>query len=263
MSNTIDNTLSWIDGMPPNFSELVKNINVFLDLPADSSDISRKISHNFTSSPDQLKVAENIYQFIKYFDMFRNLKELLKVIKQVILANFDICENASDFQELLIKSILLRITEIYIDYAKFTDKEKILKTLSQSLEVLAPSALIINLGLMVKPIFTDTAYIEKSKQEESIEMTPVIDSSETALKIKSEIDKWIKAQSINIDQQDLLKGKLESEIDRIATKYGLNKTDPHYNRVRNECNEMLNMQLTAMSLIMDLGDEDLSPQPIH
>jgi len=249
--------------MPPNYDELVKNINTFLDLPVDSNEISKKISDNFTGLPDKQKIAEAIFQFIKYFDMFRNLKELLKVVKQIIHANFEICENSADFQELLVKSILLRITEIYIDYAKFTDKEKILKTLSQSLEVLAPSALIINLGLMVKPIFTDTAYIEKSRQDDAVEVITAIDSSEIALKIKSDVDKWIKSQSINIDQQDLLKGQLDSELNRIASKCGLATTDPHFIRVRNECNEMLNMQLTAMSLIMDFGDEDLSPQPIN
>jgi hypothetical protein len=194
--------------------------------------------------------------------MFRNLKELLKVIKETITQSFDMSENVNDFGDMLVKSILLRIIEIYLENSKImADKEKILKTLSTSLEVLAPSALIINLGLMVKPIFSDPTYLEKKSKEDQVSIN-VVDRSDIALKIKSSIDQWIKSQTLNIDMQDEIKDKMVKEFIDLSKKFGLESTSPHYQQILLESTEMLNMQLTAISLMMDFGDEDLSPQPI-
>jgi hypothetical protein len=186
----------------------------------------------------------------------------LKILHEIIISSFDIIESPSELQETLLKSVLLRITEIYIDYSQFPDKEKILKTLSQSLEILAPSALIINLGLMVKPVFSDPNYIEKQKVEEVYNVEK-IDSSEIALRIKSEIDSWIKMQRLIVDEQEMLRSQLDAKVDELAANYNLSPTAPELVQIRNECTEMLNMQLTILSLTSELGDDDLSPIPIN
>lgn len=240
----------------------MNNISQFLEIPSTDHSVFDRLTKKFPKASDQQALATDLYQFLKYFDMFRNLKELLKVLKDTILSTFDLAESVSDYKEGLLKSILLRIIEIYIDYAKYSDKDKILKTLSQSLEILAPSALIINLGLMVKPVFTDAAYLETRQKEEAV-LIVAVNASEVGLKIKAEIDKWIKMQQLNVDFQDEIRANLCIEFDKVAQKFNFDKSRKEYSQIKNECIEMLNMQLTMLSLTMEIGDEDLSPQPIQ
>ena len=188
--------------MADSYEQILGNIKIFLEIPPQDSELSRKISAAFSEPEEHLQAAEAVYQFVKYFEMFKTLKALLNIVKEIILSAFDIIESPEDLPETLTKSILLRITEIYIDYSQFPDKEKILKTLSQSLEILAPSAIIINLGLLVKPVFSDPNYIEKQQAEEIFSVEK-IDSSDVALKIKADVDHWIKSQMLMVDEQDL------------------------------------------------------------
>src|SRR5271157_2158063 len=166
--------------------------------------------------------------------MFKSLKALLALLKEVIIGSFDIIENPGEFAETLKNSVLLRIMEIYIDYAQFSDKDKMLKTFSQSFELLAPSALIINLGVIIKPVFTDPNYIEKQKTEE-VYSVEKIDTSTIALKIKAEADRWIKAQMLMVDEQDMIREQLKTHINQFAAQFKLSSNAPDLTHIRNEC----------------------------
>lgn len=232
-----------------------------LQTAAEDKRIPEKIKQEFSDKAQQQQVAQSIVQFLNYFDMFKGLKPLSKELSQIIMETFEICEIASEFHEILLKSILLRFTEIYIDHAGYADKDKIIKTLSQSLEILAPQALIINLGLMVKPIFANTEYLkEQEKTEEKV--VEKVDNSTIALRIKNQIDNWIRSQRLDVDAQAELGHKLNEKVEQMAKEAGLPTDSQEFKLISLECSEMLNLQLTAISLMLDLDDEDLSPQPI-
>jgi hypothetical protein len=242
-------------------SELQTRLVQILGVAQSDQSLYKKISENFPDPSAQTTVIKQITQFLGYFDMFKSLKALSKELLIIINDTFEMCEQPSEFQEILLKSILLRFTEIYIDHAGYADKDKIIKTLSQSLEILAPQALIINLGLMVKPIFSDVKYLAEQSQVEEKHVEEV-DNSQIALKIKKQIDAWIKSQSLNVDDQAALTEKLGAKVSALAKELKLPEDCKEFRQIMLECTEMLNMQLTMLSLMMDLDDEDLSPQPI-
>jgi hypothetical protein len=246
--------------MSETYQENLNKISSFFGKNEGEYSLDSKLDGKFDSNEQKEKASALVLEFISYFDMFKGLKALMDEVSGVIDSTFEICENLDDFSDLLVKSILLRIIEIYIDNSPYSDKEKILKTLSQSFEILAPSALIINLGLMVKPIFSDPDYIARKSAETQV-MVKEIDNSEIARDIKANIDRWIKMQDLNPEFQDELTDSLKVEVERLSQEKELiNKEE--ITQIVLECQEMMNMQLTAISLMMDFGDEDLSPQPI-
>ena len=85
----------------------------------------------------------------------------------------------------------------------------------------------------------------------------VVYGSRTSLdtQIKNEIHKWIKQQQLDISQQDLLTKQLASKLDELTKQYDMDTNSEAYQELRLECNEMLNMQLTVLSLMSELGDE--------
>ena len=247
--------------MSADFQAGIEQIHTILGISLDGSQLVANLQERFSDPGKQQKIVEHMKDFLRYFDMFKGITALFQELTDILKGSFEICEKVEDYPDLLMKSILLRIIEIYIDHSPYQDKEKILKTLAVSFEILAPSALIINLGLMAKPIFTDPEYLTGKKKDTVIEIKKV-DNSALAQKLKNSIDSWIRQQNLNPEFQEQHLIDLITHFETIAAELGLNPETPEFNNLLLESQEMVNMQLTAMSLMMDFGDEDLSPQPI-
>ncbi len=239
----------------------LKTIRNFLELSDKDRRISENLEEIFKDKTEIDQAIKIIGEFVNYFNLFNDLKFLKKEIVDCILGTLEICTNNKELMDSLLKTTLFRILEIFLDHSKIQgDKDKIIKTLSLSLEILAPSALIINLGMIAKPVFQDEDYqAQKALEAEEIEK---IDHSVIADAIKAEVSNWIEMQQLNLEKQKELTDHVEIMVARLAAEQGLaTETEQYYNLVL-ESKEMVNLKLTAMSLLMDFGDEDLSPQPL-
>ncbi len=238
------------------------SIRSFLDVSKNDHRISENLESVFCEDQEIQKAIKIIDTFVNYFSLFKDIEYLKKEVVDCILNTLEICGKIDELMDSLLKTMLFSILELVLDYSKIKgDKDKVLKTLSTSLEVLAPSALIINLGTLAKPVFQDEDYQAKKAQEEQIEVQE-IEQSEIAQKIKAEIATWIETQALSLDQQNHLHSIVEGKVNALAEEQGLKKDSKEYNNILVEAKEMINLKLTAMSLVMDLGDEDLSPQPL-
>jgi hypothetical protein len=155
----------------------------------------------------------------------------------------------------------MHFVQEHINYSKITQKEQVLKFLSDSLEKLEIQPLIMNLGLLIKPMYKDQEYLDSLKSIEEIKVSyNTINDSE--IQIKHEIDSWLKGQQINLDRQEELKEKLLKELDRLISIYNLSKTSEEYNKLNVEAMEMLTLKLTMVSLMEQIPDDSIEPIPI-
>ena len=154
----------------------------------------------------------------------------------------------------------MRFLQEYITYSNLSQKEEILNFLAQSLGKLELQPLIINLGLILKPMYSDEEYLNKIKDYEEIEVSYIL-NDENEIQIKKEIDKWLESQYISLNNQDELRIKLKEVYDRLVLSYNLSMQSEIYNKLLKEVNEMLAMKLTVLSL-MESVDESYEPVPI-
>ena len=99
-----------------------------------------------------------------------------------------------------------------------TDKEDVFEYLTSALGKLSLQPLIINLGLLLKPMYQDKEYMESCKQlqEVAVEYTR---GSEVETLIKGAIDEWIESQELNLDKQDELRELLYIEFRNLIEIY--------------------------------------------
>ena len=245
-----------------NYQNAITSLLGILALPEKTGMLDSSIQKSFRDIADQEKAATIIKTFCQYFMMFQTQTALMKVVYEVIDSTFEIIDNLQDLEDLLVKSITLRIIEIFIDYSKLEgDKDKVIKTLSTSLDILAPAPLIINLGMLVKPVFNDPEFVAQMATQE-VEVVAVIDNSEIAQEIKGGVDRWINMQSLNLDSQDELLSFVEAEVIKLGSEKGFDLASSEFSNLLLECKEMVNLKLAAMSFLMGFDDEDLSPQPL-
>ncbi len=238
------------------------DLSIFFDEPAKTEEIRHTIEESFKDINDRETGVKIITEFVRYFALFQPLKPLRTEVHKCAIEAIKMAEKVLDLGELLQKSILLRFVEIYIENAGLGQKEKILNILSTSLETLAPGPLFLNLGLLVRPIFQQESYQRTQEATEEREIVYSVEYktvSSSDLEIKQAMDKWIKAQRIDLDAQDKMKRALK---DKFQEECGRRKV-PARDDLLFQVQEMLNMQLTIASLQMSLGEEDLAPTPIH
>ncbi|MHA1730501.1 MAG: hypothetical protein ACTSU5_01080 [Promethearchaeota archaeon] len=211
-----------------------------------------------------------ITQFAHYFDMFKDLQYFFEEIYDAIVSAIDLIDpeaplDVKEFDELLQKTVLLRFVEAYVTHAQLGQKEKILDILSTSLGILAPQALFLNLGLMVKPIYTSEEYVKQKKAQEVTEIS--YDEYRVGVEaegvIKQGVDRWLKSQKLDLEKQDEFKEALRAEFNRLCSENGVAEGSAVYDKLLSQVNEMFVMQLTLLSL-GGFGDEeeDLAPVPI-
>jgi hypothetical protein len=170
-------------------------------------------------------------------------------------------ESVSDFKELLVKNALMRFVQEYIDYSQLTQKRQVMKFLSDSFEKLQIQPIIINLGLLLKPMYQDKAYLDRANKtkEEKIYYSLL---TENEIEIKTIIDEWLKVQVITLNNQDEIKTELGKKYDDLMINFNIIKSSEIYKKLFKEIMEMLSMRLTLISLTESISDDSFEPIPI-
>ena len=237
-------------------------IKQYLSLPDDAFNLEQLLNKHYNKEADRIEILGTISYFIQYFSIFKAVKPFMKSVYFCIENTVEMeIESLTDFKELLIKNSLMRFVQEYIDYAKLTQKRQILKLLSDSLDKLQIQPIMINLGLLLKPMYQDQEYLSRLELKKAKEITYLL-SDEIEIKIKAKIDNWLKTQTLTIDNQNYLRSELLNRYDFLAKEYHLVENSELYRNLSLEVNEMLNMRLTIQSLMESVSDESFEPIPI-
>lgn len=208
----------------------------------------------------KLAVLDKVLDFVQNFYMFKELKPFMNSLFVCIKKTLEIQADIDDYEELLVKNAIMRFLQEYITYSNLSQKEEILNFLAQSLGKLQLQPLIINLGLILKPMYSDEDYLKKIKDYEEIEVSYIL-NNENEIAIKKEIDKWLNSQIISLNNQYELRTNLKEVYDKLVFSYNLSTESELYTKLLKEVYEMLAMKLTVLSL-MDSVDESFEPVPI-
>jgi len=226
--------------------------------------LEKIINHFFNTEPDEnkLEIVGDILNFVNKFSMFQDIKPFMGSLYKCITNTLEIKpDSIYDFEDLLTKNALMHFVQEHINYSKITQKDQVLGFLADSLEKLEPQPLIMNLGILLKPMYKDQEYLNSLKRHEEIEVSyDVINDSEK--QVKTEIDSWLKAQDINLESQEELTTKLLTELDRLFSRYDILKTSEESKKLNFEAIEMLNLKLTMLSLMDQFPDDSGEPIPI-
>ena len=105
------------------------------------------------------------------------------------------------------------------------------------------------------------AYLNNLKVREDVEVVYEL-NSEVELKIKKQIDQWLNARKIDINNQNELKENLKIQFDRLIEFFKISRDSEDYQKLLTEVMEMLNMKLIMLSF--DSFEVDsLEPIPIR
>lgn len=234
-------------------------IKDFLSVPDQKFDLDQVICD--WSEEKKLTILNKVLDFINNFSMFRKFKPFMNSVYICIKKTLEIKADINDYDELLAKNSIMRFIQEYISYSNLFQKEEILNFLADSLGKLKLRPLIINLGLLLKPMYSDQDYLNKIKDFEEIEVSYML-NDENEIKIKKEINKWLETQQITLDNQENLKLKLKEKYNELTGIYNLSKISDTYLKLLKEVYEMLTMRLTVISL-MDIMDDSLEPVSIN
>lgn len=247
-----------------NLSSVYSDIKQFLSISDENFDLEKTINLYFKSEPDEnkLELLADILSFINYFSMFKEIKPFMNSLYNCINNTIEFTtDSMKDFEELLIKNSILHFVQEYIDYSQLTHKRKILRFLSDSLEKLQVQPLIINLGLLLKPMYQDREYLDHLDKIKETEVKYILDN-EAEIQIKEQIDNWLRSRNINLDNQEEVKEHLKHEFDALVFKYNIKQSNEIYKRLQMEILEMLSMKLALISLTILTSDDSLEPIPI-
>lgn len=247
-----------------NLSSVYSEIKQFLSIPDEHFDLEQKINYYYRSEPEEnkLEIVGDILGFINRFSMFNNVKPFMNSLYTCVNNTLGIkLDSIYDFEELLIKNSIMHFVQEYINYAKINQKEQVQNLLAESLEKLEIQPLIMNLCLLLKPMYHDQKYLNNLNGFKEVEVSYNL-TNNIEIQLKTEIDKWLKSQDINLDQQVKLKESLRHEFDNLISKYNIMKDSEKYNKLLVEVEEMLTMQLTIISLMDHIQDDSFEPIPI-
>jgi len=238
-----------------------EEIQSFLSISNESFDLEDFINRYIFSAQDKITILDKILKFINLFEMFKSIKPFMKTINNCILQSLEItAENIDDYDELLLKTTIFKLLNEFIEYQKLSKKDFVLDYLTGSFKCMQLQPLIINLGLMVKPIYTDLSYVKKIEDLEQFEVS-YVSGDNKEIEIKSRIDKWISRQRLDLNQQEETRFQLIREFENLIMEYSIEKGTSQFKRLMNEVNEMLTLKFTILSL-MDSVSEDIAPIPI-
>lgn len=206
-------------------------------------------------------IIDETRNFLNYFSTYLRGEEFQKRVFEIIQISYEICDLVDNIPDVLLKTSFVNLLELYLDYSQIERKDEMLNYLTLSFDSLAPGPKILNLCLLVEPVLKSNQYLfDRGKLAEfEVIYAPM---TSTEIRLKNEIDKWIKQQQLDLNKQELLTSQLSSVLRNLATKYGVNMETEAFQELLIECQEMLNMQLTVVSLMNEMGDEDLSPKPL-
>ncbi len=225
------------------------------------NELEKDIKDTFPDPSDALKSIDLALNFVNAFSQYLSNSSFLKILSKIITGTYEICESISEFEDLLIRNLLFRLSELNFEYSKKV--EMVGKTISDSLSGLPNQVIIINIQIFFLPIFKDTEFVNWLSSHQMKEVVQ-IDNSKTALQIKSEVNAWLKNLDLNSGTQEQFQAQLAELVKSKAAHYGLNTSSDEYIHLLTECDEMLAMKLTVISLMMGFeDDEDLTPDPLN
>ncbi|MFX1502661.1 MAG: hypothetical protein ACFFDH_17000 [Promethearchaeota archaeon] len=245
-------------------SSLYSEVKQLLSIPNKNFDLEQTLNRCYSTEPDEnkLEILGDILSFIDKFSMFRELKPFMNSVYTCINNTLEIKpDSIFDFEELLVRNSIMHFVQEYIDYSKLNQKDQVLKVLADSLEKLQTEPLIMNLGLLLKPMYQDQAYISNLENLKEVEVNYNL-SNDVDIQIKQEIDTWLNTKDINLDNQDKLKEELNQEFENLSIKYKLTLNSEKTKKLEMEVIEMLTMKLTMLSLMEQIPDDSFEPIPI-
>ncbi len=244
-------------------TNLIK-VQEFLNLSSEVFELEKYLNRTLQrfTEDQKLIVLDIILSFVQNFSMFRDIKPFMKSVYNCIVDSLEIrFQKPEDYRELLVKSALMHFIQEYIDYSQLEQKKEVLRLLSGSLENLQLRPLIINLGLMLKPMYSDEEYLNSAKvYEEELVCYDLNDDIE--IQIKQHINNWLSRQELDLENQATIKKKLEEEFNQLVENYKIARETEKYDHLCVEVSEMLNMKLTLMSLMDSIAGESFKPVPI-
>ncbi|MFX1237259.1 MAG: hypothetical protein ACFFAS_02395 [Promethearchaeota archaeon] len=239
-------------------------INSFLSIPPDNSDILDILNKFEYSETDKLAILDRVIKFINYFSMFKTIKPFMKSLHACVKKTLDVkLDSIKDLKKILVSNALLRFISEYINYSKMNQKDTVLTYLAESLERLKLQPLILNLGLLLKPMYNDQKYLDKLSAIDDSKVIYVL-NSDNEIKIKKRIDAWFETQTLNLENQDEIRVKLIQEFDRInmTDVRKISRSSESYQKLLGEILEMLSLKLTVVSLMDSISEDSLEPLPI-
>jgi hypothetical protein len=238
-------------------------IQQFLSLPDDKFELPQKMN-SFTESEDlKIEILGKIHLFIQNFSMFVDVNLFMESVYKCIESTLEMkADTVNDFHNLLIKNSLMNFIQDYIDYAQLNQKRQILRFLSDSLDKLQIQPLIINLGLLLKPMYQDSNYLENLRLLNEIEVKYSL-NNDFEINIKNDIDNWLRSTDITLETQEECRKELLEYYAFLGNKYGISANSKKYITLRTEVLEMLTMKLTMLSLMDDFLDDSTKPVPIR
>jgi len=245
-------------------SSVYSEVKQLLSISDDNFDLERNINYYFNSEPDEnkLEIIGDILSFINKFSTFKDNKPFLNSLYTCINNTLEIKPDCIfEFKELLIKNSIMHFVQEYIDYSKLNQKDQILEFLVDSLEKLQEQPLIMNLGLLIKPMYQDQEYLISLEDLKEVEVAYNM-INDIEILVKNEIDLWFKTQDISLDNQDELYIYVKQEFKNIITKYNLSIDSEKSKKLELEVMEMLTMKLTMLSLMDQISDDSFEPIPI-
>ncbi|TXT58172.1 MAG: hypothetical protein BAJALOKI1v1_1730006 [Promethearchaeota archaeon] len=242
--------------MSDSIQQSCNKIKEFLSIPEDNTELEAIFEERDNTEDFKQDMLDNMYRFIQHFAMFKDIKPFMKSVFVTLKKTLEFqTQSLDDFEELLIRNSLMRFIQEYITYSKISQQEKVLSLLTESLGKLQLGPLIINLGLLIKPMYEDNQYVEKIEEYEEIEVSYVLNSEEE-IQIKKQVDKWLETQDISLSSQDQLEGKLEEKYNELISNCGLSGESDQCKKLWEEVLEMLRMKLTVISLMASLPEEE-------
>ncbi|MFW9881124.1 MAG: hypothetical protein ACFFG0_49305 [Candidatus Thorarchaeota archaeon] len=244
-----------------NLSSVYSEIKQLLSVSDENFDLEQNINRYFDTEPEEnkLEIIGDILHFVNNFSMFKDIKPFMNSLYTCITKTLEIKpDSVYDFEELLVKNAIMHFVQEHINYSNITQENQVLKYLTDSLEKLETQPLIMNLGILIKPMYQDQSYISNLSNTKEVDVSYNLTNG-TEIQIKSEIDNWLKIQEINLDNQDDLQDKLKKEVDRLISNYNLSKASEMSKKLHLEAAEMLNMKLTMLSLMEQISDDSYEP----
>jgi len=231
----------------------------YLSIPEDNTELEAIFDERGYNLGFKISLLESMYQFIQHFEMFKEITPFMKSVFITLKKSLEFeTKSVADFEEVLIKNTIMRFIQEYITYSKISQQETVLNVLTESIGKLKLKPMIINLGLLIKPLYGDEEYVEKIEDYEEVEVTYVLNSEEE-IQIKRSIDKWLETQEISLKNQELLEKRLKIKFNELINSSGLSEDSENYQKLWKEVLEMLKMKLTVVSLMASLPEEELKP----
>ncbi|MFO8020537.1 MAG: hypothetical protein R6U96_18085 [Promethearchaeia archaeon] len=238
----------------------IKNI---LSLSDQKFNLNQIINESYQQQEVRIEILEKILKFVYHFSMFKQNKMFMNSVYECITETLEMhVESIDDFDQLFVKNALMKFIKEYIAYSKIShnSRKQVLSFLADSLERLDTQPLVINLGILIKPMYQDQEYLENLNKIKEVEVEYTL-NGEQEVEIKQKISNWIEEQELSLDIQDELKSALQQEYNSLVEEVNLSKDSEIYEKLLEECMEMLNMKLTYLSLMGSVENE-LEPASI-